>query len=116
DLVIGAAAALRAGQAVPWRFVSIDEYQDCSPVQRALVRALGGTARNVFAIGDPDQAIYAFRGADVAGFLDFAGDFPGARTVTLQHNFRATATLVSAAGAVIARNLPRAAGAAGAVA
>src|SRR5262249_47593825 len=96
--------ALRAGARAPWRFVCVDEYQDTNGVQRALCRALGGEAANVFAIGDPDQAIYAFRGADVGNFYAFPDDFPGPALVDLSENFRSTETIVSASAAVIAGN------------
>ncbi|MCS6912371.1 MAG: ATP-dependent helicase [Myxococcales bacterium] len=105
DLLLGALQGLRHSGRAPFRFVCIDEYQDCSPVQRALARALGGPERNVFAIGDPDQAIYAFRGADSSGILSFCEDFPGAEVVDLCENFRSTSTIVQAAAAVIAGNL-----------
>lgn len=123
DLLIAAVRALRDGSAERrFRFVSVDEYQDVSGVQRELVRALYDAAvlpgdpephrRSVFAIGDPDQAIYAFRGADVAHFAAFPKDFPGAALVGLRENFRAAAQLVEASAAVIAQNPER--GAAGA--
>lgn len=106
DLLIEAARAQR-GRPPPFRYVSVDEYQDGNRVQRDLLRALCGEERNVFAIGDPDQAIYAFRGADVAHFLAFPEDFPGARVVALGENFRSSATIVGAAAAVIERNTAR---------
>jgi superfamily I DNA/RNA helicase len=106
DLLIEAARAQR-GRPPPFRYVSVDEYQDGNRVQRDLLRALCGEAGNVFAIGDPDQAIYAFRGADVSHFLAFPGDFPGAKVVALGENFRSSATIVSAAAAVIERNRER---------
>ena len=116
DLLLGALAAVRAGTAAcRFRFIAIDEYQDTSGVQRELVVALGqgGPTRDergpveVTAIGDPDQAIYAFRGAAVENFHAFPQDFPGARTVQLADNFRSSATIVAAAAAVIARGPDR---------
>ena len=108
DLLLQALGALRAGTASrTFRYVAVDEYQDVSGVQRELVQALGSTAAEVLAIGDPDQAIYAFRGAQVAHFHAFAADFPAARTVYLRENFRSTANLVQAAAAVIAHNSAR---------
>nr|MDT0666261.1 UvrD-helicase domain-containing protein [Micromonospora sp. DSM 115978] len=71
--------------------------------QYALLRLLCPADGNICAIGDPDQAIYAFRGSDVAFFLRFQEDFPGARTVTLTRNYRSTATIVAAATAAVAR-------------
>ncbi len=113
DLLLQALAALRAGTAArSFRFVAVDEYQDVSGVQRELVLALGATATEVLAIGDPDQAIYAFRGAQVAHFRLFTQDFPAARTVYLRENFRSTENLVAAAAAVITHDPERAAPAA----
>lgn len=110
DLLLRAVQALQDGTAQRrFRLVSIDEYQDTNGVQRAMARGLGGEDRNVFAIGDPDQAIYGFRGADVRNFLAFADDFPGVQVVNLGDNFRSTACIVGAAHAVIRHNRQRAA-------
>ena len=68
---------IAAGLRARWPFVSVDEYQDIDPVQYELVRALAGDGAGLTAIGDPDQAIYGFRGADVGIFGRFAADFPG---------------------------------------
>jgi len=87
--------------------VFVDEYQDTSPVQAALLRALaheGGCV--VTAIGDPDQAIYGFRGADVGPFLRFSKDFPGASDVTLNRSYRATRTLLDGAAALLDESNP----------
>jgi DNA helicase-2/ATP-dependent DNA helicase PcrA len=111
DLLLAALVAVRAGTAARrFRFVAVDEYQDTSGVQRELVVALGQDDRGpveVTAIGDPDQAIYAFRGAEVDNFHAFPQDFPGARVVQLVDNFRSSATIVAAAAAVIARGPDR---------
>jgi len=80
-----------------YRYVSVDEYQDIDPAQYALLRLLVPPAGNLFAIGDPDQAIYGFRGADVSSFQRFATDFPGGRTIVLTHNYRSSQTIVDAA-------------------
>ncbi|HRI52303.1 MAG TPA: ATP-dependent helicase, partial [Pseudomonadota bacterium] len=107
DLLLHALAALRAGSAARrFGYVAVDEYQDVSGVQRELVRALGEQA-GVLAIGDPDQAIYAFRGAEVGHFHAFAQDFSGARLVHLRENFRSLSNLVTAAAAVIAHQPER---------
>ena len=79
----------------PW--ISVDEYQDVDPLQSALLRILAPPGANLCAIGDPDQSIYGFRGADVGIFLRFRADFPGARVVHLTRNYRSTRTLVEAA-------------------
>jgi superfamily I DNA/RNA helicase len=92
------AAALRAR----WPRVSVDEYQDIDPVQYELIRQLSGDGAGLTAIGDPDQAIYGFRGADVGIFGRFAADFPGATTVELTRNYRSNPSIVTAAGQAIA--------------
>jgi ATP-dependent DNA helicase UvrD/PcrA len=80
-----------------FRWISIDEYQDVDALQYALIRLLAPPQGNLCAIGDPDQSIYGFRGADVGFFLRFREDYPGARVVHLSRNYRSTATLVAAA-------------------
>jgi DNA helicase II / ATP-dependent DNA helicase PcrA len=80
-----------------WPHVSVDEYQDVDDLQYRLLRQLVPPAGNLCAIGDPDQAIYGFRGADVGFFLRFAADYPGARTVTLTRNYRSSTAIVAAA-------------------
>ncbi|HEY0556988.1 MAG TPA: UvrD-helicase domain-containing protein, partial [Thermoanaerobaculia bacterium] len=79
----------------PW--ISVDEYQDVDPLQSALLRILAPPGANLCAIGDPDQSIYGFRGADVGIFLRFRADYPQARVVHLTRNYRSTRTLVEAA-------------------
>ena len=73
-----------------WPFVSVDEYQDIDAVQYDLLRAISGDGAGLTAIGDPDQAIYGFRGADAGIFGRFAADFPAATTVELTRNYRST--------------------------
>jgi superfamily I DNA/RNA helicase len=85
-----------------WPFVSVDEYQDIDPVQYDLVRMLSGDGAGLTAIGDPDQAIYGFRGADVGIFGRFAADFAAATTVELTRNYRSSPAIVAAAMAAIA--------------
>ena len=82
--------------------MSVDEYQDVDPAQYALLRLLVPPDGDLCVIGDPDQAIYSFRGADVGFFLRFAADFPAAREVRLTRNYRSTATVVDAALGVVA--------------
>jgi DNA helicase-2/ATP-dependent DNA helicase PcrA len=79
----------------PW--ISVDEYQDVDPLQSALLRILAPPGANLCAIGDPDQSIYGFRGADVGIFLRFRADYPEARAVRLTRNYRSTSILVEAA-------------------
>ncbi len=89
------------------RHLLVDEYQDTNRVQAKLVRLVTGEAGNLFVVGDEDQSIYRWRGADVANILDFTRDFPSARTVRLERNYRSTAPILKAAGAVVAENRRR---------
>ncbi len=90
-----------------FKYIIVDEYQDINPAQYRLLRLLAGPAGNVCAVGDPDQAIYAFRGADLENFLNFEKDFPGAARITLARNYRSTATVLNAADTVIKNNQKR---------
>ena len=94
--------ALAAGLRARWPFVSVDEYQDIDPVQYDLLRAISGDGAGLTAIGDPDQAIYGFRGADVGIFGRFAADFPAATIVELTRNYRSSPAIVTAAMQAIA--------------
>jgi DNA helicase II / ATP-dependent DNA helicase PcrA len=93
---------IAAGLRARWPQVSVDEYQDIDPVQYDLLRLITGDGTGLTAIGDPDQAIYGFRGADVGIFGRFAADFPGATTVELTRNYRSNPSIVTAAGQAIA--------------
>src|SRR5919109_956676 len=90
-----------------FRYVLVDEYQDTNHAQYRLLQLLGGEHRNVFAVGDPDQSIYAFRGADIRNILEFERDFGGARLIALEQNYRSTNPVLRAANAVIAHNRER---------
>ncbi|XVS65143.1 UvrD-helicase domain-containing protein [Actinosynnema sp. CA-299493] len=94
--------SLVSGYRARWRWVSVDEYQDVDEQQYRLLRLLAPPDGNLTAIGDPDQAIYRFRGADVGFFLRFREDFPTARTVQLTRNYRSSTAVVTGALAVIA--------------
>ncbi|MBW4703894.1 UvrD-helicase domain-containing protein [Micromonospora sp. RL09-050-HVF-A] len=85
-----------------WRWIFVDEYQDVDPVQYDLLRLLSPADGNICAIGDPDQAIYSFRGADVGYFLRFSEDFTDARLVRLNRNYRSSAPILAAAVQAIA--------------
>jgi DNA helicase II / ATP-dependent DNA helicase PcrA len=86
-----------AGLRARWPRISVDEYQDIDPVQYDLLRRISGDGAGLTAIGDPDQSIYRFRGADVGIFGRFAADFPGASTVELTRNYRSNPAIVTAA-------------------
>jgi ATP-dependent DNA helicase UvrD/PcrA len=94
--------AIAAGLRARWPRISVDEYQDIDPVQYALLRSLAADGAGLTAIGDPDQSIYGFRGADVGIFARFAADFPGATTVELTQNYRSALPIVTAAMQAIA--------------
>ena len=89
------------------RHLLIDEYQDTNASQDALVKLLGETADSLCAVGDEDQAIYRWRGAEVEHILGFDSDFPGARIVALERNYRSTAGILEAASALVSHNRRR---------
>jgi superfamily I DNA/RNA helicase len=91
------ASKLKAVYRARWPHVLVDEYQDVDASQYALLRALVPADGSLFAIGDPDQSIYSFRGADVGFFLRFAEDYPAATTVTLTRNYRSAPPIVATA-------------------
>ena len=86
-----------------FRYLLVDEFQDTSAIQLELVKVLAGASRNVCVVGDDDQAIYRWRGADVSNILDFDKTFPGARVVKLEQNYRSTSRILDAAHAVISK-------------
>jgi DNA helicase-2/ATP-dependent DNA helicase PcrA len=90
-----------------FRYVLVDEYQDTNHAQYRLLQLLAETHRNVFAVGDPDQSIYAFRGADIRNVLEFEHDFQGAYTIALEQNYRSTQNILDAANGVIRHNRER---------
>ncbi len=87
--------------------ILIDEYQDTNSVQNALAVLLAGEHRNIVVVGDSDQSVYRFRGADISNILDFEEAFPDATAITLDQNFRSSQTILDAANAVIANNVSR---------
>src|SRR4051794_32776467 len=99
--------AVRAKYSGQFRFVMVDEYQDTNRPQYLLIRRLAEVHRNLCVVGDPDQSIYKWRGADLRNILDFEHDFPEARTVKLERNYRSTQIILDAASAVISRNRNR---------
>jgi DNA helicase-2/ATP-dependent DNA helicase PcrA len=110
DMITGAVrllredAAARANAQEHARFILIDEFQDANVAQIELARRLAGEERNVFAVGDPDQAIYRFRGASSAAFEEFLGRFPGAKGVVLNENQRSTSHILGCAHTIIRLN------------
>jgi len=87
--------------------ILIDEYQDTNSVQNALAVLLAGGHRNIVVVGDSDQSVYRFRGADISNILDFEQAFPDATAIVLDQNFRSTQTILDAANAVITNNVSR---------
>jgi DNA helicase-2/ATP-dependent DNA helicase PcrA len=90
-----------------YRWILVDEYQDTNVIQYRLVKLLAGSRMNLCVVGDDDQSIYRWRGADIRNILNFEKDFPGVRVVKLQQNYRSTGNILSAAGKVVEINRGR---------
>ena len=102
------APEVRLKYARQFHFVLVDEYQDTNRPQYLLIRQLAGVHRNLCVVGDPDQSIYKWRGADLRNLVDFETDFPEATTVKLERNYRSSQIILDAASAVIRQNRNRA--------
>lgn len=90
-----------------WQFLLIDEYQDTNHGQYEIISQLAGKHRNIFAVGDPDQSIYSWRGADISNILHFSEDFPGAKIIRLEQNYRSCTNILNAANELITHNKSR---------
>jgi DNA helicase-2/ATP-dependent DNA helicase PcrA len=113
DLLLESVRLLKAVPAVReyynrrFQYILIDEYQDTNRPQYELMRLLAGSRHNVCAVGDEDQSIYSWRGADIRNILEFETDFPEAKIIRLEQNYRSTQNILQAASAVVANNVRR---------
>jgi DNA helicase-2/ATP-dependent DNA helicase PcrA len=113
DLLLETARLLRCDEQTReyynrrFEFVLIDEYQDTNRVQYDLIRLLTAAHQNVCVVGDEDQSIYSWRGADIRNILDFERDYPDTKVIRLEQNYRSTKTILQAASAVVANNTQR---------
>ncbi len=113
DLLLEAVRLLKSSSQVRekynrrYRYLLIDEYQDTNRPQYELMKLLAGEEKNVCVVGDEDQSIYSWRGADIRNILEFEKDFPNAKVIRLEQNYRSTQVILEAAGAVVARNSQR---------
>jgi DNA helicase-2/ATP-dependent DNA helicase PcrA len=113
DLLLEAVRLLKAVPEVRerynrrYKYILIDEYQDTNRPQYELMKLLAGTSRNVCVVGDEDQSIYSWRGADIKNILEFEKDFPNVRTIRLEQNYRSTQIILEGASAVVANNTLR---------
>jgi len=90
-----------------YQYVMIDEYQDTNRPQYELMKLLAGSHKNICVVGDEDQSIYSWRGADIKNILDFEKDFPDVKTIRLEQNYRSTQVILEGAGAVVSQNTQR---------
>ncbi|HMK21838.1 MAG TPA: UvrD-helicase domain-containing protein [Terriglobales bacterium] len=113
DLLLEALRLLKSVAAVReyynrrFQYILVDEYQDTNRPQYELMRLLAGTRHNLCAVGDEDQSIYSWRGADIRNILEFEKDFPEAKIIRLEQNYRSTQNILEAASAVVANNVKR---------
>ena len=113
DLLLEAVRLLKSSAEVRekcnrrYRYILIDEYQDTNRPQYELMKLLAGSHHNVCVVGDEDQSIYSWRGADIKNILDFEKEFPGAKTIRLEQNYRSTQVILEGASAVVRNNTQR---------
>ena len=113
DLILKTAILLRDNSSVReyyqniWTHIHIDEYQDTNKVQYEIAKHLGDRSKNVCVVGDIDQNIYSWRGADIKNILNFEKDYPNAITILLERNYRSTQTILTAANRIIEKNVHR---------
>ncbi len=113
DLLLKTARLLRTNTEVrehyqkTWSYIHVDEYQDTNKVQYSIMKSLAGEKKNICVVGDVDQNIYSWRGADIKNILNFEKDFAGATTIMLEENYRSTQTILSVANHVIKKNKNR---------
>lgn len=113
DLLLKTAYLLKHNEVVrkkyadQWQYVHIDEYQDTNQVQYSISQSLAQTHRNICVVGDIDQTIYSWRGADISNILNFEKDYPDAKVVLLEQNYRSTKTILQAANTIIEKNKNR---------
>ena len=113
DLLLLAARLLQAEKRVAEKYrhrfahILVDEYQDTNKTQYSLLKMIAGPETSIFAVGDEDQSIYKWRGADISNILDFQRDFPGAKVIRLEQNYRSTTPILSAANSLVTKNKRR---------
>jgi DNA helicase-2/ATP-dependent DNA helicase PcrA len=90
-----------------FKYIHIDEYQDTNEIQYTIAKILAGDTHNICAVGDTDQNIYSWRGANIKNMLNFERDFPGTKVIILEQNYRSTANILSVADAIITKNTTR---------